>query len=89
MIGELGQLALCLALALAVVQAITGFTGAAHSNAGIMAMARGSALGGRQPKAATSSRKTLAVPSVSSRIEMPRSAARALILSSTSVMLRT
>jgi cytochrome c-type biogenesis protein CcmF len=46
MTGELGQLALCLALALALVQALTGFIGASRNNAQVMAMARGSALGG-------------------------------------------
>jgi cytochrome c-type biogenesis protein CcmF len=46
MTGELGQLVLCLALALAVVQALTGFIGASRQNMQVMAMARGSAMGG-------------------------------------------
>jgi cytochrome c-type biogenesis protein CcmF len=45
MTGELGQLALCLALALSVVQAITGLFGAARGDIRIMAMGRGAALG--------------------------------------------
>ena len=45
MTGELGQLALCLALALSLVQAFAGFGGAARGSARIMAMGRGAALG--------------------------------------------
>src|SRR4051812_18357444 len=45
MTGELGQLALCLALALSFVQAFAGFSGAARGSARIMAMGRGAALG--------------------------------------------
>ena len=45
MTGELGQLALCLALALSVVQASTGLFGAARGDIRIMAMGRGAALG--------------------------------------------
>ncbi len=45
MTGELGQLALCLALALSLVQAFSGFAGAARGNARVMAMGRGAALG--------------------------------------------
>jgi hypothetical protein len=62
-------------------------------------VARGSTKRGRSPATFTSSGistpssrmsawKVLRVPSVSSRMVMPRSAARALILSSTSVTLR-
>src|SRR5215471_16409772 len=45
MTGELGQLALCLALALSLVQALAGFIGAHEGNLRIMAMSRGAALG--------------------------------------------
>ena len=45
MTGELGQLALCLALALSLVQAVAGFGGASRGSARIMAMGRGAALG--------------------------------------------
>jgi cytochrome c-type biogenesis protein CcmF len=45
MTGELGQLALCLALALSLVQAFAGFSGAARGNVRVMAMGRGAALG--------------------------------------------
>src|SRR5262245_62942214 len=45
MTGELGQLALCLALALALVQALAGFIGASKGNLRVMAMARGASLG--------------------------------------------
>ena len=45
MTGELGQLALCLALALSLVQAFAGFTGASRGNVRVMAMGRGAALG--------------------------------------------
>jgi cytochrome c-type biogenesis protein CcmF len=45
MTGELGQLALCLALALSVVQAYSGFAGASRGNVRLMAMSRGAALG--------------------------------------------
>ncbi len=45
MTGELGQLALCLALALSLMQAFSGFFGAARGNARVMAMGRGAALG--------------------------------------------
>ena len=45
MTGELGQLALCLALALSFVQAFAGFNGASRGSARIMAMGRGAALG--------------------------------------------
>src|SRR6185295_16565084 len=45
MTGELGQLALCLALALSLVQAISGFVGASQNNIRLMAMGRGAALG--------------------------------------------
>ena len=45
MTGELGQLALCLALALALMQAFAGFYGASNGNLRVMAMGRGAALG--------------------------------------------
>jgi len=45
MTGELGQLALCLALALSLVQAFSGFAGASRSSLKLMAMGRGAALG--------------------------------------------
>src|SRR5262245_10740581 len=45
MTGELGQLALCLALALALVPALAGFIGASQGNLRVMAMARGASLG--------------------------------------------
>jgi cytochrome c-type biogenesis protein CcmF len=45
MTGELGQLALCLALALAFMQAFAGFYGASNGNLRMMAMGRGAALG--------------------------------------------
>ena len=45
MTGELGQLALCLALALALMQAFAGFYGASTGNLRIMAMGRGASLG--------------------------------------------
>jgi hypothetical protein len=45
----------------------------------ICSVARGSTVGGKQPIAAASSWKPRVVASVSSRMEMPRSAARALI----------
>ena len=45
MTGELGQLALCLALALALMQAFAGFYGASNGNLRMMAMGRGAALG--------------------------------------------
>ena len=46
MTGEIGQLALCLALALSLVQAFAGFAGASRGNERLMAMGRGAALGG-------------------------------------------
>jgi len=45
MTGELGQLALCLALALALMQAFAGFYGASNGNLRVMAMGRGASLG--------------------------------------------
>jgi cytochrome c-type biogenesis protein CcmF len=45
MTGELGQLALCLALALSLVQAFSGFAGASRGSLRLMAMGRGAALG--------------------------------------------
>ena len=45
MTGELGQLALCLALALSAVQAFSGFFGASRGDARVMAMGRGAAMG--------------------------------------------
>ncbi len=57
--------------------------------AAMCSVARGSRLGGRQPRAAASSWKIAVISSVNCRMSMPRSAALALILSSTSVMLRT
>src|SRR5690349_3406478 len=45
MTGEIGQLALCLALALSLVQAVAGFAGAARGSSRVMAMGRGAALG--------------------------------------------
>ncbi len=45
MTGELGQLALCLALALSLVQALAGFIGASKNSVRVMAMGRGAALG--------------------------------------------
>ena len=45
MTGELGELALCFAFALSIVQAISGFTGANRMNVRLMAMSRGAALG--------------------------------------------
>ena len=45
MTGEIGQLALCLALALSLVQALGGFIGASRNNVRVMAMGRGAALG--------------------------------------------
>ncbi|MEE8439494.1 MAG: heme lyase CcmF/NrfE family subunit [Micropepsaceae bacterium] len=45
MSAELGQLALCLALALSLVQVVAGFRGAITVNARYMAMSRGAALG--------------------------------------------
>ena len=45
MTGELGELALCFAFALSLVQAISGFVGASHANTRLMAMSRGAALG--------------------------------------------
>jgi len=45
MTGEIGQLALCLALALSLVQALAGFIGASRNNVRVMAMGRGAALG--------------------------------------------
>jgi cytochrome c-type biogenesis protein CcmF len=45
MTGELGQLALCLALALSLVQAFAGFAGASRSSTGLMAMGRGATFG--------------------------------------------
>jgi cytochrome c-type biogenesis protein CcmF len=45
MTGELGQLALCLALALSMVQAFCGFAGASRGSIRLMAMGRGAALG--------------------------------------------
>jgi cytochrome c-type biogenesis protein CcmF len=45
MTGELGQLALCLALALSLVQAFSGFAGASRGSVRLMAMGRGAALG--------------------------------------------
>lgn len=45
MTGELGQLALCLALALSVVQAFSGLFGATRGDVRVMAMGRGAALG--------------------------------------------
>jgi cytochrome c-type biogenesis protein CcmF len=43
--AELGQLALCLALALALVQAVTGFVGGAQQDLRLQAMSRGATLG--------------------------------------------
>jgi cytochrome c-type biogenesis protein CcmF len=45
MTGELGQLALCLAFALSLAQAISGFLGASRGSVRLMAMNRGAALG--------------------------------------------
>ncbi len=45
MTGELGQLALCLALALTLVQCVTGFWGGARDHVRLMAASRSSALG--------------------------------------------
>ena len=45
MTGELGQLALCFALALSLVQAFSGFAGASRGNVRLMAMGRGAAMG--------------------------------------------
>src|SRR5262245_14682101 len=45
MTGELGQLALCLALALSLMQSVSGFVGASQNNLRLMAMGRGAALG--------------------------------------------
>ena len=45
MSAELGQLALCLALALSLAQTITGFRGGAMGDGRLMAMSRGAALG--------------------------------------------
>jgi len=45
MTGELGQLALCLALALALMQSVAGFVGASRGNLRVMAMGRGASLG--------------------------------------------
>ena len=45
MTGELGQLALCLALALSLVQAFAGFAGAARGDTALMAMGRGATFG--------------------------------------------
>ena len=45
MTGELGQLALCLALALALMQVVAGFVGASRGNLRVMAMGRGASLG--------------------------------------------
>jgi cytochrome c-type biogenesis protein CcmF len=45
MTGELGQLSLCLALALSLVQAIAGLYGGAVADARLMAMTRGASLG--------------------------------------------
>ncbi len=45
MTGELGQLALCLALALSAVQAFSGFFGASRGDVRVMAMGRGAAFG--------------------------------------------
>ena len=52
-------------------------------------VARGSTVGGSAPNAAMSSRNAFAVRSVMARIGSPLDWAAALILSSTSVMLRT
>lgn len=45
MTGEIGQLALCLALALSAVQAFSGLWGASRADARLIAMGRGAALG--------------------------------------------
>jgi cytochrome c-type biogenesis protein CcmF len=45
MTGEIGQLALCLALALSLAQALSGFIGGARDHAGLMAITRGASLG--------------------------------------------
>ena len=45
MTGELGELALCFAFALSLVQAFSGFAGANRLNPKLMAMSRGAALG--------------------------------------------
>jgi cytochrome c-type biogenesis protein CcmF len=45
MTGELGELALCFAFALSLVQAVSGFTGANRGSLRLMAMSRGAALG--------------------------------------------
>ena len=45
MSGELGQLALCLALALSLAQVVAGFRGAVAGDTRLMAMSRGAALG--------------------------------------------
>jgi cytochrome c-type biogenesis protein CcmF len=45
MTGELGELALCLAFALSLFQAISGFAGANRGSVSLMAMSRGAALG--------------------------------------------
>ncbi len=45
MTGELGQLALCLALALSFVQAFAGFVGASRGHVGLIAMGRGATFG--------------------------------------------
>ena len=45
MTGELGELALCLAFALSIAQALAGFIGAARNSERVMAMGRGAALG--------------------------------------------
>ena len=45
MTGEIGQLSLCLALALSLVQATAGFTGAAKTNSPLMTAARSAAFG--------------------------------------------
>ena len=56
---------------------------------GICAVARGSISGGNAPNAAMSAWKSAVVHAVSTSIGTPSSLARALILSSTSVMFRT
>ena len=56
---------------------------------GMCAVARGSTSGGSAPSAAISAWKSAVVRAVTAAIGSPLSAARALILSSTSVMFRT
>ena len=60
-----------------------------RSICGMYFVARGSCVGARHPSASMSSCMARANSSVSSSVVTPRSAARRMILSSTSVMLRT